>query len=112
MRLYSVATTMAPAFLVATLWATSLVLLWRHGAAGQRWHRLAVAGFCALLVDALLNLVWLGWILSGTGFSPMAHRDLLHLVTLTGTVLRLTGYALMVAALLSGRSARGDQAAA
>lgn len=112
MQGFGSAATMASPILTIALWATALVLLTRHGSPGQRWRKLATAGLAALLVDALGAAAWLGWFLSGQGVLPLAHPGLLLLVNVLTSVLRLTGYGLLVAALLAGRTRRGDQLAA
>jgi hypothetical protein len=103
------AATMVSPILTITLWATALVLITRHGSPGQRWRQLATAGLAALLLDALGAAAWLGWLVAGQGLSQLAHPGMLLLVNLLTAVLRLTGYALLVAALLAGRTRREDQ---
>ena len=106
------AATMVSPILTIALWATALVLVARHGSRGQRWRQLAAAGLAALLLDALGAAALLGWLLSGQGFFPLERPGLLLLVNLLTAVLRLSGYALLVAALLAGRARREDQLAA
>ena len=112
MQVFGSAATMVPSILSIVLWTTALVLVARRGSPGQRWRQLAAAGLAALLVDSLAGTTWLWLMLSGQGVSPLAQPGLLVLVNFASTVLRLAGYGLLVAALLAGRTRRGDQLAA
>lgn len=90
-------------WVVLVPWLVGLVLAARRWGRG-RWARLATAGFALLVLDGLLGIAQAGWLLTNReSLDSSPGVAVLITITVIVMIIRLTGLALVVAAVFTAR---------